>query len=249
MKNHLTINNLSVAIGEQEILKKVNLTIPKNKISAVIGPSGCGKTTLLKTLNKLIEEEKQVRISGNILFKGEDINSIPLAKLRTEIGLVFQQPTPFPMSIYNNLAYALKYHGIKEQRKLDEIIETKLKLCGLYEEVKDQLTMSALKLSGGQQQRLSIARSLCVEPEVLLMDEPCSSLDIHNTKLIEDLIVKLSQQYTIVIVTHNLQQARRIADYTAFFLGGRLIETNTTEVLFTTPQEEETKQYLLGLFG
>jgi len=249
MKDHLTIKNLSVAIGDQEILKKVNLTIPQNKISAVIGPSGCGKTTLLKTLNKLIEEEKQVRISGNILFKGEDINTIPLAKLRTEIGLVFQQPTPFPMSIYNNLAYALKYHGIKKQRKLDEIIETKLKLCGLYEEVKDQLTMSALKLSGGQQQRLSIARSLCVEPEVLLMDEPCSSLDIHNTKLIEDLIVKLSHQYTIVIVTHNLQQARRIADYTAFFLGGRLIETNTTEALVTKPQEEETKQYLLGLFG
>lgn len=153
------------------------------------------------------------------------------------------------MSIYNNLAYALKYHGIKEQRKLDEIIVTKLKLCGLYEEVSDQLSMSALKLSGGQQQRLSIARSLCVEPEVLLMDEPCSSLDIHNTKLIEALIVKLSQQYTIVIVTHNLQQARRISDYTAFFLGGRLIETNTTEVLFTKPQEEETKQYLLGLIG
>lgn len=249
MKDHLTIKNLSVAIGDQEILRKVNLTIPKNKISAVIGPSGCGKTTLLKTLNKLIEEEKQVRISGNIHFKGEDIHTIPLAKLRTQIGLVFQQPTPFPMSIYNNLAYALKYHGIKDQRKLDEIIETKLKLCGLYEEVKGQLTMSALKLSGGQQQRLSIARSLCVEPEVLLMDEPCSSLDIHNTKLIEDLIVELSQQYTIVIVTHNLQQARRISDYTAFFLGGRLIETNTTEVLFTKPQEEETKQYLLGLFG
>lgn len=249
MKDHLTINNLSVAIGDQEILKKVNLAIPKNKISAVIGPSGCGKTTLLKTLNKLIEEEKQARVSGNILFKGEDINTIPLAKLRTEIGLVFQQPTPFPMSIYKNLAYALKYHGIKDQRNLDKIIETKLKLCGLYEEVKDHLTMSALKLSGGQQQRLSIARSLCVEPEVLLMDEPCSSLDIHNTKLIEDLIVKLSQQYTIVIVTHNLQQARRISDYTAFFLGGRLIETNATEALFTKPQEEETKQYLQGLFG
>ena len=249
IKDHLTLKNLCVAIGDQEILKKVTLVIPQRKILAIIGPSGCGKTTLLKTLNKLIEEEKQARVSGEIFFKGENINKIPLAKLRTEIGLVFQQPTPFPMSIYKNLAYALKYHGTKGQQNFDEIIEAKLKLCGLYEEVKDHLNMSALKLSGGQQQRLSIARSLCVEPEVLLMDEPCSSLDLHNTKIIEDLLVRLSQQYTIVIVTHNLQQARRIADYTAFFLGGKLIEMNTTEGFFTNPQVEETKQYLQGLFG
>ncbi len=246
MKDHLTINNLSVAIGDQEILKKVNLAVPHKKILAIIGPSGCGKTTLLRTINKLVEEEKQARVTGEILFKGENINKIPLAKLRTEIGIVFQQPTPFPMSIYKNLAYALQYHGIKGKRNLDKIIEAKLRLCGLYEEVKDNLAISALKLSGGQQQRLSIARSLCVKPEVLLMDEPCSSLDIHNTKLIEDLLVKLSQEYTIVIVTHNLQQARRIADYTAFFLEGKLIEMDTTEALFTNPQEEETKHYLQG---
>ncbi|MCB8817827.1 phosphate ABC transporter ATP-binding protein [Desulfosporosinus shakirovi] len=249
MKHHLILKDLSFAIGDTEILKKVNLTIPHNKILAVIGPSGCGKTTLLRTLNRLSDEEKQARVSGEILFKGKSIHQIPLAKLRKDIGLVFQQPTPFPMSIYNNLAYALKYHGVRGKGNLDTIIEAKLRLCGLYEEVKDQLTMSALKLSGGQQQRLSIARSLCVEPEVLLMDEPCSSLDIHNTKIIEDLIVKLSQHYTIVIVTHNLQQARRIADCTAFFLGGKLIEMNNTEGFFTNPQEEETKQYLQGLFG
>ncbi|MCO1601973.1 phosphate ABC transporter ATP-binding protein [Desulfosporosinus nitroreducens] len=249
MKHHLILNDLSVAIGDAEILKKVNLAIPYNKILAVIGPSGCGKTTLLRTLNRLIDEEKQARVSGEILFKGKSIHQIPLAKLRKDIGLVFQQPTPFPMSIYNNLAYALKYHGVRGKVNLYRIIEAKLRLCGLYEEVKDHLTMSALKLSGGQQQRLSIARSLCVEPEVLLMDEPCSSLDIHNTKIIEDLIVKLSQHYTIVIVTHNLQQARRIADCTAFFLEGKLIEMNNTEEFFTNPQEEETKQYLQGLFG
>ena len=249
MKPHLMLKDLSVAIGDTGILKKVNLAIPQNKILAVIGPSGCGKTTLLRTLNRLIVEEKQARVSGEVLFKGKCIDQIPLAKLRTEIGLVFQHPTPFPMSIYNNLAYALKYHGVRGKSNLDRIIEAKLRLCGLYEEVKDHLTMSALKLSGGQQQRLSIARSLCVEPEVLLMDEPCSSLDIHNTKIIEDLIVKLSRQYTIVIVTHNLQQARRIADSTAFFLGGKLIEMNTTKAFFTNPQEEETNQYLQGLFG
>ncbi|AET67734.1 ABC-type phosphate transport system, ATPase component [Desulfosporosinus orientis DSM 765] len=249
MNQHLILKNLSVAVGTVEILKTVNLAIPPNKVLAVIGPSGCGKTTLLRTINRLIEEESQAKVSGEILFKGKPIQQIPLAKLRKDIGLVFQQPLPFPMSIYNNLAYALKYHGVKGKSSLAEIIEATLKLCGLYEEVKDHLTMSALKLSGGQQQRLCIARSLCVEPEVLLMDEPCSSLDIHNTKLIEDLILKLSAHYTIVIVTHNLQQARRIADYTAFFLEGRLIEMNTTKEFFTNPQAEASKQYLEGLFG
>jgi phosphate transport system ATP-binding protein len=197
----------------------------------------------------LIEEDRQISISGKILFKGEDIRTLPLARLRTEIGIVFQQPTPFPLSIYKNLAYALQYHGLRGKRNLDRVIEAKLKLCGLYDEIKDNLNMSALKLSGGQQQRLCIARTLCVEPEVLLLDEPCSSLDVHNTKIIEDLLVKLSQQYTIVIVTHNLQQAKRIADNTAFFLEGKLIEMNSTEEFFSKPQEDETKQYLQGLFG
>ncbi|MCB8818853.1 phosphate ABC transporter ATP-binding protein [Desulfosporosinus shakirovi] len=249
MNDHLSLKSLNVAIGSAKILQDVNLTIFQNKVLAVIGPSGCGKTTLLRTINRLIEEESQARVSGEILFRGKSTQQIPLTKLRKDIGLVFQQPLPFPMSIYDNLAYALKYHGVKGKDSLTEIIEANLKLCGLYEEVKDHLFMSALKLSGGQQQRLCIARSLCVEPEVLLMDEPCSSLDIHNTKLIEDLILKLSAHYTIVIVTHNLQQARRIADYTAFFLDGRLIELNTTTEFFTSPRAEASKQYLEGLFG
>ncbi|HBV88400.1 MAG TPA: phosphate ABC transporter ATP-binding protein [Desulfosporosinus sp.] len=249
MKHHLILKDLSVAIGTMEVLKKINLAISEYKITAIIGPSGCGKTTLLRTINRLIEEEKQVRVSGEVLFEGESIYQKPLVKLRKDIGLVFQQPTPFPMSIYNNLAYALKYHGVRDKVSLDKTIEAKLRLCGLYEEVADHLTMSALKLSGGQQQRLCIARSLCVGPKILLMDEPCSSLDIHNTKIIEDLIVNLSRDYTIVIVTHNLQQAKRIADCTAFILGGKLMEMSNTEAFFTNPQAEETKQYLQGLFG
>lgn len=249
MNDHLILKNLSVAGSHKEILKNVNLTIPKNKITAIIGPSGCGKTTLLRTINRLIEEERQARVSGELLFKGKPVQQIPLAQLRKDIGLVFQQPLPFPLSVYDNLAYALKYHGLKSKGSLTELIEANLKLCGLYEEVKDHLTLSALRLSGGQQQRLCIARALCVEPEILLMDEPCSSLDIHNTKLIEDLIVQLAARYTIVIVTHNLQQARRIADYTAFFLEGRLIEINNTRDFFASPRTEASKQYLEGLFG
>lgn len=249
MKQHLEIRDLHVAIGAKKILHGVNLAIPSHQILAIIGPSGCGKTTLLRTLNKMVEEEKQAKVSGEILFQGENIAKLPLASLRTKIGIVFQQPTPFPMSIYKNLTYALQYHGTKNKKNLAKAIEDKLKLCGLYEEVKGHLHMSALKLSGGQQQRLCIARTLCVEPQVLLMDEPCSSLDVHNTKLIEALLVDLAKSYTIVIVTHNLQQANRIADYTAFFLEGRLIEMNRTKELFSSPQRDETKQYLQGLYG
>jgi phosphate transport system ATP-binding protein len=249
MRHHLEIKDLSVSIDHHQILKDINLAIPEHKILAVIGPSGCGKTTLLRTINKMVEEEKEARVSGVISFLGDNINKFSLATLRTKIGIVFQQPTPFPMSVYKNLAYALKYHGIKNKKYLDRIIEEKLKLCGLYTEVKDNLKVSALKLSGGQQQRLCLARTLCVEPEVILMDEPCSSLDIHNTKLIEDLLLELKQNYTIVIVTHNLQQAKRIADYTAFLLEGRLIEMNATEKFFASPEKEETKHYLQGLYG
>ncbi|MEL7567511.1 MAG: phosphate ABC transporter ATP-binding protein [Dehalobacterium sp.] len=249
MRHHLEIKNLNVAIDNHEILKHVNLTIPEHQILAIIGPSGCGKTTLLRTLNRMVEEEKGAKVSGEISFQGENINKFPLAALRTKMGIVFQQPTPFPMSIYKNLAYALNYHGIKNKKNLDGIIEDRLKLCGLYSEVKDNLKMSALKLSGGQQQRLCIARTLCVEPEVLLLDEPCSSLDIHNTKLIEDLLAELAKNYTIVIVTHNLQQAKRIADFTAFLLEGKLIEMNRTDKFFDAPEKEETKQYLQGLYG
>lgn len=249
MKHQLEIKNLNVSIDDHKILKDINLAIPQHKIIAIIGPSGCGKTTLLRTLNRMIEEEKGAKVSGEIFFDRENITNFSFAALRTKIGIVFQQPTPFPMSIYKNMAYALKYHGMKSKKCLKKTIEDKLKLCGLYEEVKDYLNMSALKLSGGQQQRLCIARTLCVEPEVLLMDEPCSSLDIHNTKLIENLLVELAKSYTIVIVTHNLQQAKRIANYTAFFLEGKLIEMNSTEDIFASPQKEETKQYLQGLYG
>ncbi|MGI6679520.1 MAG: phosphate ABC transporter ATP-binding protein [Dehalobacterium sp.] len=248
MKYHLEIKDLNVSFDQHHILKDINLTIPKHQITALIGPSGCGKTTLLRTLNKMTEGDKGAKVSGEVLLEGANTNSLPLGVLRTKIGIVFQQPTPFPMSVYKNLAYALKYHGTN-QKKIDEIIEDNLKLCGLYDEVKNNLKMSALKLSGGQQQRLCIARTLCVEPEILLMDEPCSSLDIHNTRLIEELLLDLKKKYTIVIVTHNLQQAKRIADHTAFLLEGKLIEMKSTDKLFGFPEEEATKQYLAGLYG
>ncbi|MGI6684758.1 MAG: phosphate ABC transporter ATP-binding protein [Bacillota bacterium] len=249
MTHILEIKDLNVFIDNHMILNKINLVIPRHQIFAIIGPSGCGKTTLLRTINRMVEEEKGIRISGEIFFDVENAVNIPLHTLRTKIGIVFQQPTPFPMSIYDNLAYALKYHGVRNNKSLNGIIEDKLKLCGLYDEVKDNLNMSALKLSGGQQQRLCIARTLCVEPEILLLDEPCSSLDVHNTRLIEDLLVQLKKSYTIVIVTHNLQQAKRVADFTAFLLEGKLKEINRTDLLFGSPKKEETKQYLQGLYG
>lgn len=249
MQDILEIKNLSIEIEGKKILKDININIRKNKITAIIGPSGCGKTTFLKSLNRLIEEENQIKKEGKIFFENKDISEFNLNELRKKIGLVFQNPAPFPFSIYKNMTYAPIYYGEKDKNILDKIVKDKLKDAGLYEEVKDELEKSALKLSGGQQQRLCIARSLTVNPEILLLDEPCSALDIQNTNKIEELLKKLSQKYTIVIVTHNLFQAKRLSDYTAFFLDGKLVEYDKTENIFENSKEEKTREYIKGLFG
>lgn len=249
MQDILEIKNLSIEIEGKKILKDININIRKNKITAIIGPSGCGKTTFLKSLNRLIEEENQIKKEGKIFFENKDISEFNLNELRKKIGLVFQNPAPFPFSIYKNMTYAPIYYGEKDKNILDKIVKDKLKDAGLYEEVKDELEKSALKLSGGQQQRLCIARSLTVNPEILLLDEPCSALDIQNTNKVEELLKKLSQKYTIVIVTHNLFQAKRLSDYTAFFLDGELVEYDKTENIFENPKEEKTREYIKGLFG
>lgn len=249
MQDILEIKNLSIEIEGKKILKDININIRKNKITAIIGPSGCGKTTFLKSLNRLIEEENQIKKEGKIFFENKDISEFNLNELRKKIGLVFQNPAPFPFSIYKNMTYAPIYYGEKDKNILDKIVKDKLKDAGLYEEVKNELEKSALKLSGGQQQRLCIARSLTVNPEILLLDEPCSALDIQNTNKVEELLKKLSQKYTIVIVTHNLFQAKRLSDYTAFFLDGKLVEYDKTENIFENPKEEKTREYIKGLFG
>ncbi|CBZ02219.1 phosphate transport ATP-binding protein PstB (TC 3.A.1.7.1) [Clostridium botulinum H04402 065] len=247
--NILETNNLNVYLDKNHILKNLNLNIEKNKVTAIIGPSGCGKSTLLKTLNGIIKEEINFNIEGDIYFNGENTESISLELLRRKIGCVFQSPAPFPFSIYKNFNYVLKYYGIKDKSKVNKIIEEKLKLVGLYDEVQDNLNMSALKLSGGQQQRLCIGRALLPEPEILLMDEPCSALDIKNTAIIEKLLLELKKKYTILIVTHNLAQAKRISDSTIFMLNGEVIESGQTEKVFNSPQNEETKNYISGIYG
>lgn len=249
MSDILKIQDLQVHLDNKLILKNINLSIEKGKITAIIGPSGCGKSTLLKTINRIIEEESKSKIQGNIFFKGEDIKKINKETLRKDIGCVFQMPAPFPLSIYKNMTYALKYYDTSNKKQLDEIIEEKLEMVGLYEEVKEILNMSALKLSGGQQQRLCIARALTVEPDIILMDEPCSALDLNNTTKIENTLKKLSKNYTIVVVTHNLAQAKRISDYTAFLLDGQVEEYSETKKLFSNPTKETTKEYIGGLFG
>lgn len=247
--NILEIKDFSVSYGKNRVLKNINLNIERNRITAIIGPSGCGKSTFLKSLNLMISEEKSNKMSGDIYFDGKDIKEFQIENLRKKIGLVFQTPTPFPFSIYKNMIYAPVYYGIKDKKELDKIVKEKLILAGLYDEIKDEMNKSALSLSGGQQQRLCIARELTVEPEVLLLDEPCSALDIQNTMKIEEMLKNLSSKYTIVIVTHNLAQAKRIADKIAFFFDGELIEYNDTEVIFTNPKEEKTKNYINGIFG
>lgn len=249
MENILEIKNLSVYYGEKEILKNINMSIKKNKIISIIGPSGCGKSTFLKTINCMINDEEDSKVKGTIYFNGNNSADIDKEKLRKEIGIVFQTPSPFPFSIYKNMTYAPIYYGIKNKEELDKLVKKKLKEVGLYDEVKNDIKKSALKLSGGQQQRLCIARSLSVDPEILLLDEPCSALDIQNTMKIEELLLKLAERYTIVIVTHNLFQARRISDYTGFFLDGQLIEFDTTEKIFNNPEDERTKKYISGIFG
>ena len=248
-ENILEIKDFSVNYGKSRVLKNINLDIERNRITAIIGPSGCGKSTFLKSLNLMITEEKSSEMLGEIYFNGKNIKDFQIENLRKKIGLVFQTPTPFPFSIYKNMIYAPVYYGIKDKKELDKIVKEKLVLAGLYDEIKDEMNKSALSLSGGQQQRLCIARELTVEPEILLLDEPCSALDIQNTMKIEEMLKNLSSKYTIVIVTHNLAQAKRIADKVAFFFDGNLIEYGNTEDIFKNPKDEKTKNYINGIFG
>ncbi|MDW8800560.1 phosphate ABC transporter ATP-binding protein [Clostridium sp. A1-XYC3] len=249
MNNILEIKNINVYLEGKQILKNISLPVRKNKITSIIGPSGCGKSTLLKTINRILEEEKSCKVEGQVFLKGENIKDIDRGLLRKSIGCVFQNPTPFPFSIYKNMVYALKYYGITDRKKLNNILEEKLKLVGLYDEVKENLNMSALKLSGGQQQRLCIGRTLTIEPEVILMDEPCSALDLKNTMKIEETLKNLCKNYTIIIVTHNLAQAKRISHYTSFMLNGELVEYGETDKVFNNPAKESTREYIGGLFG
>lgn len=231
MNNILKLKNINVFYGDKKILDNINIEFEKNKITSIIGPSGCGKTTLLKTINKIILEENNAQITGDIEFDGINSNNIPIEILRKNIGIVFQSPTPFPMSIYKNISYALKYYGYNKKHLENKIIDI-LKSVNLYDEVKDKLNTSALKLSGGQKQRLCLARSLTVEPNILLLDEPCSSLDIVNSEKIENTLIKLKENYTIIIVTHNINQAKKISDNTIFMRDGKIIESGkTTEIL------------------
>ena len=245
----ITLHEFGVAYENKPVLENVNTAIRKNRITAIIGPSGCGKSTMLKAMNRMLELQSDAKIRGSIHLNGEDIQTIPADELRRRVGLVFQTPTPFPMSIYKNMTYAPLYYGIHGKQKLEQIVQEKLEVTGLWEEVKDELNKNALKLSGGQQQRLCIARALTADPEILLLDEPCSALDVKSTQIIEELLLKLKEQYTIVIVTHNLFQARRIADDCIFMLNGQLWEQNTTEELFNNPQKQETKDYLQGAYA
>ena len=245
-----TIENLNLFYGNFQALKQINLKISKNEITAFIGPSGCGKTTLLKTLNRMNDLVEDVTINGKVLLDDEDIYGImDVNLLRKRVGMVFQKPNPFPMSVYDNVAFGPRTHGIRSKAKLDEIVEKSLRDAAIWDEMKDRLKKSALGISGGQQQRLCIARALAVEPEVLLMDEPTSALDPISTSKIEDLVLELKNQYTIIIVTHNMQQAVRISDKTAFFLLDEVIEYDTTESIFTMPKNKKTEDYITGRFG
>ena len=245
-----TINNLDLYYGDFQALKSVNLGLPEKKITAFIGPSGCGKSTLIKSLNRMNDLVEGCKITGEILLDGEDIyGNIDVNQLRKRVGMVFQKPNPFPMSVYDNIAYGPRTHGIRSKVKLDEIVEKSLRGAAIWDELKDRLKKSALGLSGGQQQRLCIARALAVEPEVLLMDEPTSALDPISTSKIEDLAMELKSDYTIVIVTHNMQQAARISDKTAFFLLGELVEFGPTEQVFSMPKDKRTEDYITGRFG
>ena len=251
MENILSVNDLNLWYGEHQALKSISLDIPEKSITALIGPSGCGKSTFLKTLNRMNDLVPGVRITGSVQYRGEDIYAptTDVSELRRQVGMVFQKPNPFPMSIYDNVAYGPRTHGIRNRAKLDDLVERSLRGAAIWDEVKDRLKKNALGLSGGQQQRLCIARALAVEPEVLLMDEPTSALDPISTSKIEDLAVQLKEKYTIVIVTHNMQQAVRISDNTAFFLLGDLVEFGSTEQIFSNPHDKRTEDYITGRFG
>jgi phosphate transport system ATP-binding protein len=245
------VSNLDLYYGEKQALKKVNMAIPRNRVTAFIGPSGCGKSTLLRCFNRMNDLVDNVRIEGMITLDGEDIHSkqLNVAELRRRVGMVFQKPNPFPKTIYENVAYGLRILGVKEKRRLDETVERALRGAALWDEVKDRLQDNALGLSGGQQQRLVIARAIAVEPEVLLLDEPASALDPISTLKIEELIYELKNEYTIVIVTHNMQQAARVSDYTAFMYMGELVEHADTNTLFTNPSQKQTEDYITGRYG
>ena len=251
METKISTSDLNLYYGNNHALKNINLDIYENQITAFIGPSGCGKSTYLKTLNRMNDLVPNVTINGKVLIDGEDIYDpkVDTTLLRKKVGMVFQQPNPFPMSIYDNIAYGPRIHGIKGKAELDASVEKSLRGAALWDEVKDRLKRSALGLSGGQQQRLCIARALAVEPEILLMDEPTSALDPISTLKIEDLMGELKKNYTVVIVTHNMQQATRIADYTAFFLVGEVVEYAPTTDLFSHPREKKTEDYITGRFG
>lgn len=249
MNTVIKTNNLNLWYSANHALKNINIELAKNKITALIGPSGCGKSTFLKTLNRMNDLVEGIRIEGDILVDGKNIYDIDVNILRKRVGMVFQKPNPFPMSIYDNIAYGPRIHGIKKRSVLDEIVEKSLRQSAIWEECKDRLKKSALGMSGGQQQRLCIARALAVEPEILLMDEPTSALDPISTSKIEDLAEELSREYTIIMVTHNMQQAVRIADMTAFFLLGEIIEFDDTDKMFSNPRDKRTEDYITGRFG
>ena len=251
MSDIMTVEGLNLWYGDHQALHDISMNIPEKSITALIGPSGCGKSTFLKTLNRMNDLIPGVKITGDVRYREQDIFApgTDVNELRREIGMVFQKPNPFPMSIYDNIAYGPRTHGVKNRAKLDEIVEKSLRGAAIWDEVKDRLKKNALGLSGGQQQRLCIARALAVEPEVLLMDEPTSALDPISTSKIEELAMQLKEQYTIVIVTHNMQQAERISDRTAFFLLGELVECDDTQQLFSQPQDKRTEDYITGRFG
>ena len=247
----LEVRNLNTFFEDAQILKNVNMDVPENSVTALIGPSGCGKSTFIRTINRMNDLIPTFSHNGNIYLDGVDVydDSVDVVDLRKKVGMVFQKPNPFPMSIYDNIAYGPRTHGIKKKSELDEIVERSLKQAAIWDEVKDRLKKSALGMSGGQQQRLCIARALAVEPDVLLMDEPTSALDPISTSKIEDLAVELKDKYTIIMVTHNMQQAARISDNTAFFLLGEVVEFDNTEKLFANPSDKRTEDYISGRFG
>ena len=247
----MSVKDLDLYYGQKQALKNINMDIHSNAITALIGPSGCGKSTFLKTLNRMNDLIDNVKITGQVTLDGEDIfdRNMDVTMLRKRVGMVFQQPNPFPMSVYDNIAYGPRVHGIKNKAKLDEIVEESLRGAAIWDEVKDNLKKSALRLSGGQQQRICIARALATKAEVILMDEPTSALDPISTTKIEDLMEELKRQYTVVVVTHNMQQAVRVSEYTAFFLVGDMVEYGETKELFTYPKDKRTEDYITGRFG
>lgn len=251
MSNIITVKDMNLWYGDHKALNNINIEIPEKSITAFIGPSGCGKSTFLKTLNRMNDLIPNVKITGDIRYNGADIfgKDVDVNSLRKEIGMVFQKPNPFPMSIYDNVAYGPRTHGITNKAQLDEIVERALRDAAIWDEVKDRLKKNALGMSGGQQQRLCIARALAVQPKILLMDEPTSALDPISTSRIEELVMELKEKYTIVMVTHNMQQAVRVSDYTAFFLLGELVEFGKTDDIFSQPKDKRTEDYITGRFG